>query len=410
MLYDLNVLYDAYLASMNGSSWKEEPQRFEIDFLSEIVRLKHELESKTYKTSDGSTFILQERGKVRCIHGSRMRDRVVRHAFCDSVLTPILERYLIYNNGASQKGKGITFARQQFEKDLHNYYLEHGHNNGYVAFVDLSKFYDNIQHDKVKEYVNPKISEYDQWLLDQILREFEVDVSYMTDEEYARCMDEKFDSIRYFFEIPKETRTGEKKMAKSVDIGDQVSQNIGVFFPTPIDNYVKIVRGVKKYGRYMDDMYIIGETREELLSIIEGIYREAKELGLFINEHKTHITKLSTTFRFLQIRYSLDDSGKVSRRITQRAVTRERRRLKAYKRLLDKGEMPYEDIENAFRSWFGNFYRYMSMRQIANLSELYQDLFKETPKWQKHSKLHWLMEHSLRISHSTETASSQKQR
>ena len=398
LVYDMNVLYDAYLASMKGSAWKEEPQRFEIDFLSEITKLKHELESRTYKTSDGSTFILHERGKVRCIHGSRMRDRVVRHAFCDTVLTPKLKPYLIHNNGASQKDKGISFARREFEKDLHNFYLEYSHNNGYAAFVDMSKFYDNIQHEKVKESINPKIDEYDQWLLAEILHEFEVDVSYMSDEEYARCMDEKFDSIRYFFEVPKRLHTGEKMMRKSVDIGDQVSQDIGVFFPTPIDNYVKIVRGVKRYGRYMDDMYIIAETREELISIIEGIYAQARALGLFVNEQKTRIVKLSDTFKFLQIRYRLTDTGKVSRRITQKSMTRERRKLKAYKRLLDKGEMPYADIENAFRSWFGNFYRYMSMRQIANLSELYQDLFKEVPTWRNHSKLRWLMEHSSRIS------------
>ena len=35
---DMNVLYDAFLASMRGSAWKEEPQKFEIDFLSEIVK------------------------------------------------------------------------------------------------------------------------------------------------------------------------------------------------------------------------------------------------------------------------------------------------------------------------------------------------------------------------------------
>lgn len=50
---DLNVLYDAFLASMKGSAWKEEPQKFEINFLSEIVKLKQELETREYKTMPG---------------------------------------------------------------------------------------------------------------------------------------------------------------------------------------------------------------------------------------------------------------------------------------------------------------------------------------------------------------------
>ena len=120
---DMNVLYDAFLASMRGSAWKEEPQKFEIDFLSEIVKLKQELETRTYRTSKGSEFTLYERGKIRRVHGGRMRDHVVRHALCDAVLDEALKPYLIHNNSASQKGKGIKFARQMFEQDLHNYWL-----------------------------------------------------------------------------------------------------------------------------------------------------------------------------------------------------------------------------------------------------------------------------------------------
>ena len=380
---DMNALYEAYKASMKGSAWKEEPQRFEIDFLSEITRLHQELESRTYKTLEGTEFTLNERGKIRHIHGSRMRDRVARHALCDEVLTPCLHPYLIYNNGASQKGKGITFARRMFEKDLHNYWLEHGTNEGYVGFVDLSKFYDNIQHDKIKEEVYPKIDEFSQWLLGEILSTFGVDVSYMSDEEFSLCMDTKFDSVKYHAEIPKEVKTGEKFMKKSVDIGDQVSQDIGVFFPTRLDNYAKIVRGCKRYGRYMDDIYIIGETKEYVESIIEGIQREAEKMGMFINEKKTRVTKLSGTYKYLQVKYSLTDTGKVIKRINPQNVTRERKKIKAYKRLLDKGIMCYDDAEQDVRSWMGSHAKIMSKQQIKNIKTLYKELFGKELSWKK---------------------------
>lgn len=387
---DLNVLYDAFLASMNGSAWKEEPQRFEIDFLSEIIRLKKEVENRTYQTTQGSVFIYRERGKARLIHGGRMRDRVIRHALCDNELTDKLNPYLIHNNGASQKGKGMTFARNQFEKDLHNYWLEHRNNDGFIGFVDISKFYDNMQHDKIIELVCPKLDADASWLLEEILKTFEVDVSYMDEEEYAGCMAKKFDSIKYHTEIPDEAKTGEKMMRKSVDIGDQVSQNIGIFYPTRLDNYAKIVRACKYYGRYMDDIYIIGESREEVRSVIEGITEQAEELGMFINEKKTHIEKLSGNYKYLQIRYTLTDTGRVIRRINPKNVTRERRKLKAYKRLLDKGKMPAEDIEEAFKSWLGATYNYMSNQQIINIITLYLNLFRRELTWKKQSRLRWL--------------------
>ena len=169
-LTDLNLLYDSYLASMKGSSWKNQPQKFENDFYSEIIKIANEIETRQYKPEKGSEFILHERGKVRHIFGSTMKDRVVRHALCDGELNDTLKPYLIYNNGASQVGKGISFQRKQLEKDLHNFYLKYHTNEGYIGFIDFSKFYDNIPHDKIREMILPKLSQEAQWLFDEILK------------------------------------------------------------------------------------------------------------------------------------------------------------------------------------------------------------------------------------------------
>mgnify|MGYP002853972259 CR=1 FL=1 len=380
---DTNVLYEAFLASLKGSSWKREPEKFEHDWMEEILSLKQDLLNKTYKTLPGVEFKLNERGKIRHIHGGRMRDRVVRHALCDYILDPCLKPYLIHNNSASQKGKGLSFARKMFEKDLHNYYLKYGTNEGYVGFVDLSKFYDNIRHDLIKEFIYPKIPEDTHWLMDEILRSMEVDVSYMTDAEYETCMERKFNSVEYYETVPKDKRTGEKFMRKSVNIGDQVSQNIGVFFPHRIDNYAKIVRGLKFYGRYMDDIYFITPTKEEALSVVDGIKASAEKISLFVNEKKTRIVKLSGNYRYLQIKYSLADTGKVIKRINPKQVTRERRKLKKYSRMVISGEIPYEDAEMAYKSWMGGYAPLMSKMQTRHMKELYKNLFGKETRWKK---------------------------
>lgn len=380
-LHDMNLLYDAFKASMKGSAWKSEPQRFEADFLSELTILSNELSDKTYVTSKGSEFILNERGKTRYIHGNRIRDRVVRHCLCDNFLAPALLPYLIHNNGASQKGKGTDFARRMFERDLHNYFLEHGTNEGYVAFIDFSKFFDNIDHEKALELIKPKVSEDAHWLLEEVFRNFEIDVSYMNDVEYQNCMSQKFDSITYHNTIPANAKVKERFMRRSVDIGDQVSQDVGIFFPTRIDTYATIVRGCKRYGRYMDDIYIIHEDKDFLQSVINGIGEQAKELGLFINEKKTRIVKLSGNYKYLQFKYSLTENGRVIKRVNPKTVTRERRKLKAYKRLLENEVMKYQEIENCYKSWMGNYARFLSKKQRENITSLYYELFGVNPKW-----------------------------
>lgn len=380
---DLNNLYNSFRAAMKGSAWKNEPQKFERDFLTQLVKLHDELEDRTYKTLPRNEFITHERGKERLIHGGRMRDRVVRHALCDYVLNPMMEPYIIHNNSASQKNKGVDFARRQFEQDLHNYWLEHRTNDGWVCFIDFSKFYDNIRHDKVKEIFCPKIDEHSVWLLSNIIDTFQVDVSYMTNEEYEDCLNEKFDSIRYYRDIPEEMRTGEKYMAKSVDIGDQVSQSIGVFYPTEIDNYITIVRGHRRAGRYMDDINIIHHDREYLRETLKGIEEISDRLGLYVNHKKTRICRLSDTYTYLQMRYTLTESGRVVIRINPKAVTRQRRKLKAYKRLLDNGKLPYKAVKEEYKSWMAKYTHYMSKLQIRHIKELYIDLFKEDVKWKQ---------------------------
>ena len=119
------------------------------------------------------------------------------------------------------------------------------------------------------------------------------------------------------------------------------TQNIGIVYPYRIDNYVKIVKGVKAYARYTDDFHAIHESKEFPEELLEGIRRIAEEYGLITNEKKTRIVRL------------------------------------------DKDEMAYEDIENAFKGWMGSNYKRMSRKQITNLFVLYYELFERRPQWQR---------------------------
>ena len=57
-------------------------------------------------------------------------------------------------------------------------------------FGDFSKFYDNIIHEIAKRELLKLFDddEFIDWLLTQIFDGFKIDVSYMTDEEYANCI------------------------------------------------------------------------------------------------------------------------------------------------------------------------------------------------------------------------------
>lgn len=369
IFYNANKIYEAGTKAIKAAPFKYQSQLFEVNHLLLTAELQRDLKEWKYKPTRGSKFTIKERGKIRNITTDVMIDKTINHLLCDNVLTPAITPYLVYDNGASQKNKGVSFHRKRLEVHLHQYYRRNKNNEGYILLIDFSKYYASIPHDLCLENLQGFLKKVDKeeakvaiWLLKEL-----------------------FELFRYT-----------NKSEKGVDIGSQPSQNIGIAYPSRIDNYIKIVKGVKYYGRYTDDMYLIHESKEYLKEVLEGIRKIANELGLIINPKKTHIAKISQTFTFLQIKYSITETGRIIKRINSKAITRERRKLKAYKRLLNNKRITYQEIENIFKGWMASNYKNMSMQQITNMTQLYYNLFEEVPKWKNHGRLRWLMEHNLK--------------
>lgn len=368
-IFDGNSLYDAFVRAKQGSDWKPQVQQFEMTYLLGLSKMQGELESMTYEFLPSQEFVLNERGKTRYISGEQIPDRIVKHALCDECLSPNIRKYLIYDNGASLKGKGIDFTRKRLLVHLRKYYQQHQSNEGYVLLIDFSKYYDNIRHDKLMELFEKYIDdEHALWLLRKTIDRSKVDVSYMTDEEYAVCLDTLFSSLEHS-QIDRSLLTGERFMAKHLNIGDQVAQVAGIAYPIPIDNYIKIVKGVKFYGRYMDDSYVIHESKEYLEALLQDIIRIANSIGITVNTRKTRICKLSEYWRFLQVQYSLTDTGRVIQKINPKRLTAMRRKMKKLCYILTPTE-----FEDWYKSWFKSHYKIMSKLQRQHLDELFKEL------------------------------------
>lgn len=373
-IFDGNVLYESKAKAMKGSDWKPQVQRFNMTYLLELSKMQRDLENMEYEFLPTTNFTLHERGKLRRITGEQVQDRIVKHALCDEVLNPLIEPHLIYDNGASVVGKGIAFTRKRLLTHLRKYYAQHGSNEGYILLIDFSKYYDNIRHDVLlklfEQYVD---DEHALWLLRKTVERSRIDVSYMSDEEYEHCLDKLFDSLLYQYMNPKPF-TGEKFMGKHLNIGDQVAQTAGISYRIRIDNYVKIVRGVKFYAGYMDDSYAIHESKEFLQELLEDIIEIANELGITVNTRKTRICKLSEHWRFLQVQYSLTDTGRVIQKINPKRLTAMRRKMK---KLAPK--LTEKEFTDFYKSWFKNHYKIMSKKQRSNMDTLFNQL-KEVTK------------------------------
>lgn len=369
-----NALHDSFVKyKQSGVIWKESVQGYGMNELRNNIRLHNEIESGTYKQSKPNHFILNERGHVRFISSEQVRDKVVQNSLNKNILEPRILPHLIYDNGASQKGKGVSFSRSRFENHLRNAYNEFGP-NGYILMIDFSKYFDNILHTNLINMMAPYLTKYELEFFVNVVKEFEIDVSYMSDEEYKSCLDSLFNSLEYNNTVDRERLNKTKMMAKSLPIGSHTSQISGLFYPHQIDNYCKYVKSIKYYGRYMDDSYIIMQNKEDLRNILNEISQICNGLGIFINFKKTKIQPLYSEISFLKIRYFFCD-GRLIRKVTSESIQRELHKLRKYKHLLDNKRIGLQEIINNYKSWRGTYIKYDSGDEIHKLDLFFLNLF-----------------------------------
>jgi hypothetical protein len=264
---------------------------------------------------------------------------VVQKCLCDEALTPILTRPLIFDNGASVKGKGTRFAFRRLILHLSKYYRKHKTNDGYALLIDFVKYFDSIDHKT-------------------LFRSLDV---YIKDRRVQSL-------IRDFI-----SAFGE---GKSLGLGSQVSQNTAIFQPNRVDHLCKNTLGIKYYGRYMDDLYLIHESKDHLKYCLSEIKKVCDELKITINERKTKIVKLKHGVEFLQGTYKLLESGKILRLPRKDSTKRVKRKLKKFKKLLVEGKISSQNIRESYQSWRKNYMkRFNAYYRVVYMDRLYNSLF-----------------------------------
>jgi len=340
-IYAFKNLYNAYKEARKGKRWKDAAIKFEINLMEALLLLKYQLQNKTYTLAPYNRFYVYE-PKERLVMSNSYKDKVVQHSLCDNVLEPILIKSFIYDNYASQVGKGTDLGLSRLTEFLHKYYRQHKSADGWVLKCDIRKFFYNINHGILKSLLRKHIScENTLWLLDMIIDSTEGEVG--------------------------------------IPIGNQSSQLFALLYLNGLDHYIKEKLGIKFYGRYMDDFYLIHEDKEFLKKCLNEIRSYVGKLGLELNE-KTQISPLRNGIDFLGFHTYLTDSGKVIRKLRRQSKTGICRRLKKFKGLHEQGRLPMTRIECSYRSWRGHAERGNCYHLIRKTDKLYNELFKKEDK------------------------------
>lgn len=319
---DFNNMYRAYRRSKCGKGYKKSAARFNIMALDGVNTLIEQLKNKTYKVSGYSEFKVYE-PKERVIKTTSFKDKVIQHSLCDNVILPKLEEVFIYDNCAGQKGKGTLFGLDRLSEQMKAFYKRYGH-SGYILKCDISKFFYSISHEQLKDIVEYHFS-YDRdicWLCNLFIDSTE---------------------------------------GKGIPLGNQINQGLALLYLDGMDKLIKGELGIEFYGRYMDDFYLIHESRDYLKYCLEVITKFLKTLELRLNG-KTQIFPFKNGVSYLGFHTYITNSGKVIRKLKNQNKRNAQRKFLKMAKLLSEGEITEEKFYSSYNAWknhisHGNCYR-----------------------------------------------------
>lgn len=332
---DFNNLRKAFYSARKSVNWKASVQRYGHNVLAHSIEASDMLRSGRNITKGFIEFDINERGKKRHITSIHISERVVQKSLCDYGIVPVMEKSLIYDNGASQKGKGTDFARDRLKKHLRQYYRKYGA-EGYILLGDCHDFFGSIDHSIVERNMRKMITD-------------------------RRLVDLTMQFINPF--------------ERGLGLGSQVCQINAVSYQNDLDHCIKEEKRCKYYARYMDDFYIICRTKEEARELLDYLKDKYKEFLIDLNPNKTQIIKLTHGFIWLQDRVYLTRNGRVINKPGRSCITRNRRKLKAIAKRLDNGEIGYDRVQNFYASHKGYLSHKNAYRSRKNMDHLYNELF-----------------------------------
>jgi len=159
--------------------------------------------------------------KERLICAASFPERVLHHAIIN-ICHPVFERYQVFHSYATRKGKGQYAAISFASKNQKKY--------KWFCKLDVRKYFDSIPHDRLIKFLNHHFKE------KKVLDIFE-----------------------------KITHSYKYQDGKGLPIGNLTSQYFANFYLAYADHYLLEKIQIPAYTRYMDDMVLWHNNKNELI-------------------------------------------------------------------------------------------------------------------------------------------------
>lgn len=333
-VFTFDKLYRAGKKCCNGVRWKQSTQNFELHLLSRTAKTLYKIKYNNYKFSKYKRFQLKERGKTRIIDAPIIDDRQTQKLYTNEVLLPLYRPSMIKNNCASLKEQGLSMTFRLLKQDLRKHYKKYGIAGG-ILLADAKQFFPNANHQVIYD-------RHTRYIQDKYLKSF--------GDNILKTIPDK----------------------KGMPLGVEPSQAEMIGFPSYLDNFMKCQLGIKGYGHYMDDFYIIIPPGLDYKKIFTEI---AKQNKIELNLDKTYYVPFTKPFRFCKAQFQLLPSGKIIMRANKRSIKKAKQKIKKLYIKLKRKEINKNDVYASINASMAYLKNYNEHNNILKLNRRFYSIF-----------------------------------
>ena len=288
-------LYRAYKDARRHKRGRDYQLKFERDAESELVRLRDAILSGSYRPGPSTCFIIHD-PKMREVFAARFRDRVVHHLLYNYI-APLLIPTFIRDSYSCIPGRGTHDGIFRLEESIRRTSANYSR-PCFILKLDVEGYFMHIRRQRLLEICLDTLEPFREQL-DYPLVEYLLRVVIM-DDPTQNCR--RRGSPSDWAGLPDSKSLFNSPPDCGLPIGNLTSQLFSNVYMDLFDKYMVSLVGEGRYGRYVDDAFVVGRSSAELRRVIplaEGFLRD--KLGLSLSRNKVALYSAYRGVEFLGV-------------------------------------------------------------------------------------------------------------
>lgn len=287
-------LYEAYVDCCKHKRSTANCCDYMIDYPENLYDLWNELNDGSYSVGKSIAFVIHY-PKDREIFAANFRDRIVHHLI-GRRLMPFLEQEFIEDSYSCMAGRGTSRGIRRCARGI-DIVSEGGKKEAYILKGDFRNFFMTIDKRIVYDKICRLLDKYDDFdeETESAWKTLIRKVVFNNPRENCTIVGDWHD----FRCLPYGKSLFDCDAWHGIPIGNLTSQLFANLLLSDFDWFVEKELGFSFYGRYVDDFYIICESKERLLRAMPKIKEYLKEIGIELHPKKVSVSTIEHGIGFL---------------------------------------------------------------------------------------------------------------